>query len=202
MIASRYVRDTGSGCGVRRDGTLRTEREPSLRWWCSDISSDGGLSMAKSTRSRRAAADAAPLGSPGAAAAASPARPRPICRRDARRRLAMLDWHEPTAQREPDRPPLRGQPPDRVPLAGRFDRLPARDPRGPRLGSAASPPSDLDDRAAAGRPGDARAYPRWGKDKLRVLLRREGIVLSVSMVGRILARLRGRRAARAGVAAG
>jgi putative transposase len=33
-------------------------------------------------------------------------------------------------------------------------------------------------------------YPRWGKDKLAVLLRREGIGLSVSMVGRILARLR------------
>lgn len=33
-------------------------------------------------------------------------------------------------------------------------------------------------------------YPRWGKDKLVVLLRRQGIALSVSMVGRILARLR------------
>jgi transposase InsO family protein len=33
-------------------------------------------------------------------------------------------------------------------------------------------------------------YPRWGKDKLAVLLRREGLRLSVSMVGRILARLR------------
>jgi putative transposase len=32
--------------------------------------------------------------------------------------------------------------------------------------------------------------PRWGKDKLRVLLRRAGIVLSVSMIGRILVRLR------------
>jgi transposase InsO family protein len=32
-------------------------------------------------------------------------------------------------------------------------------------------------------------YPRWGKDKLVVLLRREGLVLSTSMVGRILARL-------------
>lgn len=32
-------------------------------------------------------------------------------------------------------------------------------------------------------------YPRWGKDKLVVLLRRESIVLSTSMVGRILARL-------------
>src|SRR3990172_11445476 len=33
-------------------------------------------------------------------------------------------------------------------------------------------------------------YPRWGKDKLRVLLRREGMTLSSSMVGRILLRLR------------
>jgi putative transposase len=32
-------------------------------------------------------------------------------------------------------------------------------------------------------------YPRWGKDKLVVLLRRDGIGLSASMVGRILARL-------------
>jgi putative transposase len=33
-------------------------------------------------------------------------------------------------------------------------------------------------------------YPCWGKDKLVVLLRRDGIRLSVSMVGRILRRLR------------
>lgn len=33
-------------------------------------------------------------------------------------------------------------------------------------------------------------YPRWGKDKLVVLLRREGILVSTSMVGRILLRLR------------
>lgn len=33
-------------------------------------------------------------------------------------------------------------------------------------------------------------YPRWGKDKLAVLLRREGIALSVSMVGRILRHLK------------
>jgi transposase InsO family protein len=32
-------------------------------------------------------------------------------------------------------------------------------------------------------------YPRWGKDKLVILLRRQGIALSTSMVGRILARL-------------
>jgi putative transposase len=35
-------------------------------------------------------------------------------------------------------------------------------------------------------------YPRWGKDKLAVLLRRQGWPVSVSMVGRILASLRQR----------
>ena len=35
-------------------------------------------------------------------------------------------------------------------------------------------------------------YPRWGKDKLVVLLRRQQIVLSTSMVGRILADLKRR----------
>ena len=33
-------------------------------------------------------------------------------------------------------------------------------------------------------------YPRWGKDKLVVILRREGIGVSTSMVGRILKRLK------------
>jgi putative transposase len=33
-------------------------------------------------------------------------------------------------------------------------------------------------------------YPRWGKDKLVVLLRREGVVVSTSMVGRILKHLK------------
>lgn len=36
-------------------------------------------------------------------------------------------------------------------------------------------------------------YPRFGKDKLAVMLGREGVVLSVSMVGRILTDLRNRR---------
>jgi transposase InsO family protein len=35
-------------------------------------------------------------------------------------------------------------------------------------------------------------YPRWGKDKLAVVLRREGIILSVSMIGRILTDLKRR----------
>ncbi len=33
-------------------------------------------------------------------------------------------------------------------------------------------------------------YPRWGKDKLVILLRREGVELSTSMVGRILSHLK------------
>jgi len=37
------------------------------------------------------------------------------------------------------------------------------------------------------------AHPRWGKDKLAVVLRREGMILSVSMIGRILADLKRRR---------
>jgi putative transposase len=36
-------------------------------------------------------------------------------------------------------------------------------------------------------------FPRWGKDKLAVVLKREGVHLSVSMIGRILADLRRRR---------
>ena len=35
-------------------------------------------------------------------------------------------------------------------------------------------------------------YPRWGKDKLVVLLRRQGVWVSTSMVGRILRRLKDR----------
>ena len=35
-------------------------------------------------------------------------------------------------------------------------------------------------------------YPRWGKDKLAVLLLREGVRVSISMVGRILTRLKAR----------
>jgi putative transposase len=37
-----------------------------------------------------------------------------------------------------------------------------------------------------------REYPRWGKDKLVVLLRRQGLRLSTSMVGRILGELQRR----------
>jgi len=113
--------------------------------------------------------------------------------RDARRRLAMVDWHAAhdrnvslTARHfGVSRPTVYR-------WLGRFERL--------RL-------ETLEDRSSA--PGRRRRptwtvaqveavrvirerYPRWGKAKLRVLLRREGIGLSVSMVGRILAYLRRR----------
>jgi putative transposase len=39
-----------------------------------------------------------------------------------------------------------------------------------------------------------KQYPRWGKDKLVVLLRREDLIVSTSMVGRILANLKRRGA--------
>jgi len=39
-----------------------------------------------------------------------------------------------------------------------------------------------------------RQYPRWGKDKLVVLLRREHLIVSTSMVGRVLGDLKRRGA--------
>jgi transposase InsO family protein len=110
--------------------------------------------------------------------------------RDARRRLAMLDWHRAhganvslTARHfGVSRPTVYR-------WLARFERL--------RL-------ETLEDRSSAPhrrrRPTWTLAqveavramrerYPRWGKAKLRVLLRRERISLSVSMVGRILAYL-------------
>ncbi len=114
----------------------------------------------------------------------------PDLSRPARARLAMLDWHRGhganvslTARRfGVSRPTVYR-------WLARFERV--------RLES-------LEDRSSAPRRrrrpswtiaqlGAVRAlrarYPRWGKDKLVVLLRREGVVLSTSMVGRILGRL-------------
>lgn len=48
------------------------------------------------------------------------------------------------------------------------------------------------EQAAAVRQARER-YPRWGKDKLAVVLKRDGIHLSVSMIGRILADLKRRQ---------
>lgn len=111
--------------------------------------------------------------------------------RRARARLAMIDWHRAhganvslTARRfGVSRPTVYR-------WLERFDR---------------SHPETCEDRSSAPRRrrrptwtiDQLRAvkriretYPRWGKDKLAILLRRAGVALSVSMVGRILARLR------------
>ena len=117
--------------------------------------------------------------------------PAPDLSRDARRRLAMLDWHRthgknvsltarhfgvgrPTVYRWLDRF-------DRFHLESLEDRSSA--PRRRRR-----PTWTLDQLAAV--KAVRETYPRWGKDKLVVLLRRIGLWLSTSMVGRILARLR------------
>jgi transposase InsO family protein len=115
----------------------------------------------------------------------------PDLSRDARRRLAMLDWHRahggnvsrtarhygysrPTVYRWLARY-------DRLRLETLEDRSSA--PRRRRR------PTWTVDQLGAVRELRAR-YPRWGKAKLQVLLRRAGIVLSSSMIGRILGRLR------------
>ncbi len=115
----------------------------------------------------------------------------PDLSRDARRRLAMLDWHRahggvvartarhfgysrPTVYRWLARF-------ERTRLETLEDRSSA--PRRRRR------PTWTADELAAVRAVRER-YPRWGKDKLAVLLRRDGRQVSTSMVGRILVRLR------------
>jgi transposase InsO family protein len=157
----------------------------------SDISS-GGLSVVKSTRQR-----AHPQGTNArnrlirrpASGVARDAPPE--LSRAARARLAMLDWHRghganvsrtarhfgysrPTVYRWLDRY-------DRHRLEALEDRSSA--PRRRRR-----PTPTIEQLRAVWQVRER--YPRWGKDKLRVLLRRDGISLSVSMVGRILGRLR------------
>jgi putative transposase len=109
---------------------------------------------------------------------------------DARRRLAMLDWHRthggnvsltarhfgvarPTVYRWLSRY-------DRFHLETLEDRSSA--PRRRRR------PTWTIEQLRAVRLVRER-YPRWGKEKLAVLLRRDGLRLSSSMVGRILGRL-------------
>lgn len=113
--------------------------------------------------------------------------------RDARRRLAMVDWHAAHGRNVALTARHFGvSRPTVYRWLGRFERL--------RL-------ETLEDRSSAPRrrrrptwtvaqveavQALRERYPRWGKAKLRILLRREGVSLSVSMVGRILAYLRRR----------
>ena len=115
----------------------------------------------------------------------------PDLSRDARRRLAMLDWHRDhganvslTARHYGVARPTVYR------WLERFDRfrLETLEDRGSAPHRRRRPTWTLAQLAAVRTIREA--YPRWGKDKLRVLLRRQKIVLSVSMIGRILARLR------------
>lgn len=115
----------------------------------------------------------------------------PDLSRDARRRLDMLDWHRAHGQNISRTARHYGYSrPTVYRWLDRYDRL--------RL-------ETLEDRSSAPRRRrrptwtlaeleavrEFRArYPRWGKAKLQVLLRRAGMVLSTSMIGRILGRLR------------
>ena len=110
--------------------------------------------------------------------------------RDARRRLAMLDWHAAHGRNVSLTARHFGvSRPTVYRWLGRFDRhrLETLEDR------ASAPrrrrrPTWTVDQVEAVRAIRAR-YPRWGKAKLAILLRRAGVGLSVSMVGRILAYL-------------
>jgi len=108
----------------------------------------------------------------------------------ARARLAMLDWHQAhganvslTARHfGVSRPTVYR-------WLGRFDRShPETLESRPPVPRRRRRPTWTVEQLRAVRALRQR-YPRWGKDKLAVLLRRDGVSLSVSMVGRILARL-------------
>ncbi len=147
--------------------------------------------MAKSTRSRSPRRGRGLTGSIRISAPAQPRALAPTLSRDARWRLAMVDWHRTHGANVSRTARHFGVArPTVYRWLARFDRF--------RLES-------LEDRPSAPRrrrrptwtPAELAAvrdiretYPRWGKDKLRVLLGRRGIVLSSSMIGRILVRLR------------
>jgi putative transposase len=115
----------------------------------------------------------------------------PDLSRPARMRLAMVDWHRThganvslTARHfGVSRPTVYR-------WLGRFDRfrLETLEDRPSAPGRRRRPTWTIDQLRAVR--SIREAYPRWGKDKLRILLRRAGLILSVSMIGRILGRLR------------
>lgn len=115
----------------------------------------------------------------------------PDLSRDARRRLAMLDWHRAHGANVSRTARHFGYSrPTVYRWLRRFerDRLETLEDRGSAPRRRRRPTWTLDQLAAV--KAVRETYPRWGKDKLVVLLRRQGLRLSVSMVGRILARLR------------
>jgi len=115
----------------------------------------------------------------------------PDLSRSARARLDMLDWHRSHGENVARTARHFGYSrPTVYRWLGRFNRnrLESLEDRSSRPARRRRPTWTLPQLVAVRRL--RMAYPRWGKDKLAILLRREGIRLSVSMVGRILARLR------------
>ena len=115
----------------------------------------------------------------------------PDLSRDARRRLAMLDWHRAHGANVSRTARHFGYSrPTVYRWLGRFerDRLETLEDLSSAPRRRRRPTWTVDQLRAVR--AVREAYPRWGKDKLVVLLRRTGLRLSTSMVGRILARLR------------
>ena len=115
----------------------------------------------------------------------------PDLSRVARVRLEMLDWHRAHGENVARTARHFGYSrPTMYRWLGRFDRsrLESLEDRSSRPARRRRPTWTLAQLRAVRRLREQ--YPRWGKDKLAVLLRRVGVRLSVSMVGRILARLR------------
>ncbi|MEO5919390.1 MAG: integrase core domain-containing protein [Candidatus Limnocylindrales bacterium] len=114
----------------------------------------------------------------------------PALSRDARRRLAMLDWHRAHGANVSLTARHFGVSRSTVyRWLGRFERhrLETLEDHGSAPRRRRRPTWTLEQLRAV--KAIRERYPRWGKDKLRVLLRRAGILLSTSMIGRILVRL-------------
>jgi transposase InsO family protein len=115
----------------------------------------------------------------------------PDLSRDARRRLAMLDWHRAHGANVSLTARHFGVGRSTVyRWLGRFDRfhLETLEDRRSTPRRRRRPTWTVEQLRAV--KAVRERYPRWGKDKLVVILRRAGVRLSTSMVGRILARLR------------
>ena len=146
--------------------------------------------MAKSTR-RRSPAQPNVVLYPAPFQRAWRMRPAPDLSRIARARLRMLDWHREHGESVARTARHFGYSrPTVYRWLARFERsrLETLEDRSSRPARRRRPTWTLAQLTAVRH--QRERYPRWGKDKLAVLLRRDGICLSVSMVGRILGRLR------------
>jgi putative transposase len=115
----------------------------------------------------------------------------PDLSRAARARLAMLDWHRAHGRNVSRTARHFGYSrPTVYRWLGRFERtrLEVLEDRSSAPHRRRRPTWSSAELAAV--KAVRERYPRWGKDKLVVLLRRDGVLVSSSMVGRILVRLR------------